>query len=178
MPSLGLGICDYIDVIRLWCSIWNWHFSIWHFYFLSSHLACGISHFTLHTSYSTLTFHVSDIVVVSELNSNCLFFFLKPAVPSRATLIISPAPIAQQWVDEIFRHTEPSSIKLLVRNNSMVGLVRLFCLGKIDLFYAILTQFFRCMKEWQNLDLFYLKFLLIMMWFWQLIPHWDQIFIT
>ena len=114
-------ICDYIDVIWFWCSIWNWHFSIWHFHFLSLHVACGISYFTLHTSYSTLTFHVSDIVVVSELNSNCLFFFLKPAVPSRATLIISPAPIAQQWVDEIFRHTEPSSIKLLVRNNSMVS---------------------------------------------------------
>lgn len=148
MPSLGLGICDYTDVIRLWCSIWNWHFSIWHFYSLSSHLACGISHFTLHTSYSTLTFHVSDIVVVSELNSNCLFFFLKPAVPSRATLIISPAPIAQQWVDEIFRHTEPSSIKLLVRNNSMVALVAWERLTNFMLFWHNFSGVWRSGKIW------------------------------
>lgn len=92
-----------------------------HLAFQFSQFTFGLSHFTLHTSYFILTFHVRDIVVVSELNSNCLFFFLKPAVPSRATLIISPAPIAQQWVDEIFRHTKPSSLKLLVRNNSMVN---------------------------------------------------------
>ncbi|KAL9963008.1 hypothetical protein ACROYT_G032169 [Oculina patagonica] len=56
------------------------------------------------------------------LNYNCPGEFLcphcavnRPAIPSRATLIISPAPIAQQWVDEISRHTEPSTLKLLVR---------------------------------------------------------------
>ena len=132
--SLGLGICD---MWLHWCNltlVFHLKLTFQHlaFPFSPFTLACGISYFTLHTSYSTLIFHVSDIVVVSELNSNCLFFFLKPAVPSQATLIISPAPIAQQWVDEIFRHTEPSSIKLLVRNNGMVMLVRLFCLGKID----------------------------------------------
>ena len=39
----------------------------------------------------------------------------RPATPSRATLIISPAPIAQQWVEEISKHTQPSTVKLLVR---------------------------------------------------------------
>lgn len=43
----------------------------------------------------------------------------RPAIPSRTTLIISPAPIAQQWVEEIFRHTEPSTLKLLVGKYSL-----------------------------------------------------------
>lgn len=43
----------------------------------------------------------------------------RPSIPSRTTLIISPAPIAQQWVEEISRHTEPSTLKLLVRKYSL-----------------------------------------------------------
>ncbi|XP_035685938.1 E3 ubiquitin-protein ligase SHPRH-like [Branchiostoma floridae] len=37
-----------------------------------------------------------------------------PAVPSGATLIISPAPISHQWVDEINRHVRKAAIKMLV----------------------------------------------------------------
>ncbi|CAH1233506.1 SHPRH [Branchiostoma lanceolatum] len=37
-----------------------------------------------------------------------------PAVPSGATLIISPAPISHQWVDEINRHVRKSAINMLV----------------------------------------------------------------
>ncbi|XP_019628191.1 PREDICTED: E3 ubiquitin-protein ligase SHPRH-like [Branchiostoma belcheri] len=37
-----------------------------------------------------------------------------PAVASGATLIISPAPISHQWVDEINRHVRKAAIKMLV----------------------------------------------------------------
>ncbi|KAI8498455.1 hypothetical protein Bbelb_236570 [Branchiostoma belcheri] len=37
-----------------------------------------------------------------------------PAIASGATLIISPAPISHQWVDEINRHVRKAAIKMLV----------------------------------------------------------------
>ncbi|EDO45527.1 predicted protein [Nematostella vectensis] len=39
---------------------------------------------------------------------------LRPPVPSGATLIISPATISSQWVEEIQRHTAPGAVRLLV----------------------------------------------------------------
>lgn len=81
---------------------------------------CGVTS----ANFSDKLLHCSDCQAV--FHGKCLVYdcpkeFICPqcalkqeVVPSRATLIISPAPIAQQWIDEICRHTKSSSLKLLV----------------------------------------------------------------
>ena len=60
---------------------------------------------------------------LAAVNFSIFIRFIQP-MPCGTTLIVSPQSIAQQWLEEIEKHTEPGSLKVMVSAFFIAYLVR------------------------------------------------------
>jgi SNF2 family DNA or RNA helicase len=76
----------------------------------------------------------------------CIFCIGKKPIEAKSTLIVSPASIAKQWLNEIKKHTAPSTIKA-VFYEGVQGMIHPYTLAHYD---VVLTTYDVLRKELYN----------------------------
>ncbi|XP_062519341.1 E3 ubiquitin-protein ligase SHPRH-like isoform X2 [Corticium candelabrum] len=79
--------------------------------------------------------HQSCVGVTPEKDENFICFrcwTTKEPIECKTTLIISPASIAQQWIEEIEKHVQPGTLSYMIYNGVAHGFVNPLKLAKFD----------------------------------------------